>query len=84
MMVEGTKILTTWTWKGETFSPHGYDTAGQERHAGAIERRGAICEFCAAYEGGFAGTACNAFCIASISVPKVRQSPLFSASNARR
>src|SRR5437667_7622716 len=36
------------------------------------------------YGGGFAGALCNAFCIASISVPKVRQSPLFSASNARR
>lgn len=82
MMVEGTTILTTWTWEDQTFSPHG---TPQGRGAmRAIERRGAICEFCAAYEGGFAGTACNAFCIASISVPKVRQSPLFSASNARR
>ena len=34
MMVEGAKILTTWTWEGQRFSPHGYDTAGQGRHAG--------------------------------------------------
>jgi hypothetical protein len=36
------------------------------------------------YGFGFAGVPCNAFCIASISAPKVRQSPLFNASKARR
>ena len=47
MMVEGTKILTTWTWEGQTFCPHGYDTAGQGRHGGhrarGAIREGALC-----------------------------------------
>src|SRR6185503_624327 len=36
------------------------------------------------YEGGFPGAPWSDFCMASISAPKVRQSPLLSASNARR
>jgi len=46
MMVDGTKILTTWTWEGQTFSQHGYYTAGQGRHVGHRARRDTRGELC--------------------------------------